>query len=165
MSKLKKRVNKMSKFQVLYNKINPAKQLKKAYKKGELNEFLTKYYNPNLIKILEKENIVIKIDDYENFNYLLLEHQEFVDYLLKHHIENIKFIPEEFLKEEHLKQYADYLKNNQIDFYDIPRINKILKNDEIINILLNKIHNSDELSFFFNFINDDNYLLQAINIG
>ena len=128
----------MSKLQKIYNKINLSKQLKKAINEGKLNEFLNDFYDPRIINILDKEKIVI--DDIKNLNYFLLYRQEFVDYLLKYHIENIKFIPEEMIREEHLKQYANYLRNNSFDFYALPNNNKVLLNEEIFNVLLSKIN-------------------------
>ncbi len=154
-------INLMKKFPNLYRK-----QIKQAYQAGNLDELIIKIYYPNLIKILENEKIYIKINEKNYINYWnILYNQEFVDYILKHHIENINFINDEMIKDEHIKLYANYLKVHQFDFSNFLTFKNqnVLLNDEIIHILITKINSAKDLANFFAYINDENYLLEAID--
>ena len=159
----------MNKLQYKLMKINPQlykKQIKQAYQEGHLSE-LIEIYGPKIFKVLEKEKIYIEINN-ENYNnyWQNLYNQNFVDYVLKHHIESIIHIPEEMIKDEHLKQYAKYLKNPQTPFPEIFSLNRrILSSDEIIKVLITKINSEDDLDSMFYWLDDEKYLLEIIKIG
>ena len=164
---LLKLVKIVNRFQAKLIKNNPSlfkKEIKKLYHEGKLESSLTLIYSSKIIKVLEEEKIYLKIDNLTRMSLLpLLEDSLFVDYILKYHIECLSNIPDKLLKDEYFKQYAMYLKNNDIDITTIK--SKLLVHHEIANVVLLKINSLNDLEYFLDNVNDDNLLLKAIIIG
>ena len=157
----------MNRLQSKLIKTNPSlfkKEIKKLYHEGKLESLLILIYNPKIINVLEEEKIYLTINNLNRLSLLpLLEDPLFVDYLLKHHIECISFIPNKMIKKEHLDSYTKYLKDYQID---ITSINiKMFKYEEVVKVILSKINSSKDLEYFLNNVNNEQFTLDAISIG
>ncbi len=157
----------MNKYQLFLLEKNPnllKKQILKMVKEGKLEELLNEAFSSKLLTFLEKNHIVIELDGTNYLNFL--KNPEFVDYVLKYSISSLKYIPEEMITIDHLENYESYLKTGNFQIKSLlPLNNKILKNEKLMNYILNFLNTSSDFYEYLNYIEDEKYLLKAILIA